>query len=180
MDRVAGSGLWMGFSGPTTYIYKKIRYQKLIDHFRKLYHSQGFREFHSSRLLSKIGIPAPKVYGYGFSLWSSEYESFLLAEFIPNKGTLREVFSRSTVKKRQSLFDELIHHLQLMINHGVYHKDAHPGNILVTEEDHLIWIDNDLSPIRGKRETERLFKKFLRNPLFNEEERERLQTLLEK
>jgi len=154
-------------------VVKKIRPQRLKDHLRKFFRSQAKREALSSRHLTKLGISAPEIYGYGVNLSPiGTYESILLMEYIPNLGTLQEILQSDLDSSvRRNLLEQLKEQLQCMIDAGVYHKDAHLGNILVTYDYRLVWIDNDLSPIKGAREHHRLLKKFKNSSLLHEHEK---------
>ncbi|HFC03521.1 MAG TPA: hypothetical protein ENJ74_01490 [Nitratifractor salsuginis] len=155
------------------FVLKKIRYQKFADHLRKTFRSQAKREALSARALAELGIRTPRIYGYGFNLSPvGPYESVLLMEYFPNIGTLREVFREEPDPSvREILLKKLGRDLQRMVEARIYHKDAHLGNILVTPDYDLIWIDNDLAPIKGPDESKRLLKKFRATPLLDEEEK---------
>jgi len=154
-------------------VVKKIRPQRLKDHLRKFFRSQAKREALSSGYLTKLGISAPEIYGYGINISPiGTYESILLMEYIPNLGTLREILqSDLNSNVRSELLEQLKENLRCMIDAGVYHKDAHLGNILVTYDYHLVWIDNDFSPIKGPRELHKLLKRFNNSPLLSEDEK---------
>ena len=154
-------------------ILKRIQPQKRVDPYRKYFRSQAFRETQGSIKLKKLGLLAPKPLGYGVNLSPfGPYESVLLMEYIPNIGTLREVFREEPDPSvREILLKKLGRDLQRMVEARIYHKDAHLGNILVTPDHDLVWIDNDLAPIKGPDESKRLLKKFRASPLLDEEEK---------
>ncbi|WP_456429232.1 lipopolysaccharide kinase InaA family protein [Nitratifractor sp.] len=154
-------------------ILKRIRPQKRVDPYRKYFRSQALREFRGSIKLEEIGLLAPKPFGYGINLTPLGcYESVLLMEYIPNIGTLREVFREEPDPSvREILLKKLGRDLQRMVEARIYHKDAHFGNVLVTPDHDLVWIDNDLAPIKGPDESKRLLKKFRATPLLDEEEK---------
>jgi len=163
-------------------VIKKIRYQRIADHLRKPFYSQAKRETRASEILNKLSIPAPFILGYGIN-WSplGPYESILFMKYIPNLGTMKEIILQNPPHERRTkLIHQLLDHLSTMIHAGIYHKDAHMDNILVGPDDRLIWIDNDIAPLKGKREMDKLLKKFLASRLLEDEERDqifRLKTL---
>lgn len=161
------------------YVLKKIRPQTLADHFRKPFLSQAKRESDSCRKMSTLGIRTPTIYNFGVNLSPiGRYESMLLMEYIPNIGTLQDVFQlESSPDIRDDLLERVFEDLNRLLNARIYHKDAHPGNILVTTDYDLVWINNDLSPLRGEREYNRLFKKFLRSRIFTDEEKKSIDRL---
>lgn len=160
-------------------LLKRIRYQTMADQLRKPFRSQAKREREASHKLQAIGVNAPSVYAYGINLSPlGGYESMLLMDYVQNLGTMPEFMKEeSNTNIRRQLVEKLCRDLQKMIEASLYHKDAHPGNILVTPSFDLVWIDNDLSPLRGKREYTRLFKKFLRSRIFTKEEKGKIETL---
>jgi len=156
-----------------TVMLKRIRPQKRIDPFRKYFRSQALREYRSTLQLRKLGINVPTPLAYGTNLSPfGKYESILIMEYIPNIGTMREVMAHEANQRvRTKLLKKLGADLQRMMEARLYHKDAHLGNILVTPDYDLVWIDNDLSPIKGPDELKRLLKKFRATPLLTEEEK---------
>jgi len=166
-------------SNDGTIMLKRIRPQKRIDPFRKYFRSQAKREAHSAKFLAKLGIRTPLIYGYGFNLSPfGAYEPVLLMEYIPNIGTLREILEEEASEEVcENLLDNLLSDLRKMIHVDVYHKDVHLGNILVTRTYNLIWIDNDISPIKSSKEYNRLFKKLLNDPLLERKGKKKIREL---
>jgi len=166
-------------SSDGTMMLKRIRPQKRIDPFRKYFPFQAKREVHSAKFLAKLGIRTPLVNSYGFNLSPfGAYESVLLMKYIPNIGTLREILEEEASEEvYENLLDNLLSYLRKMIHAGVYHKDVNFGNILVTRTYNLIWIDNDISPIKSSKEYNRLFKKLLNDPLLERKGKKKIREL---
>jgi len=156
------------------YLLKLIFAQKPADYFRKYHACQAKREFFSSKRLSRIGIDTPEVYGYAFSLIPfTRYDSVLIMEEIDHVGSLSTVLeSIQDSQARRSLFLQLTRDLKTMIDHGVYHKDAHYGNILVRRNGQICWIDNDIGTIYTKKGVDRLLKRFITGSFLEAEDRE--------
>ena len=154
-------------------ILKRIRPQKRIDPYRKFFRSQALREYVGSMRLRTIGLQVPNPLGYGINLSPfGPYESVLLMEYIPNIGTLREVLeNKADSTTRKNLLNQLGNDLKKMINEGVFHKDAHLGNILVSKDYNIFWIDNDISTLKKSGDIDRLLKKFTNNTLISEKEK---------
>lgn len=160
-------------------ILKRIRSQKRIDPYRKYFRSQALRETQAAKRLRDLEIHTPHILGFGVNLSPfGTYESVLLMEYIPNIGTLREILEREKNQAfRETLIKKLERDLERMIEASIYHKDAHPGNILVAADSDLVWIDSDLSPIRGIGEYGRLFEKFLSTQVLTDAERQKIKSL---
>jgi RIO-like serine/threonine protein kinase len=159
-------------NGP--YLLKLIEPQKPADYFRKYHACQARREAEGSRTLAELGIRTPESYAYAFPLFPlSRHDSLFVMEWIDNCGTVSD-FLRTTRKpsERRHILSRIVADIRTMIRHGVYHKDAHYGNILIREDHTICWIDNDISPIRSKQHIHRLLKRFLSNDLLEAGERE--------
>jgi predicted unusual protein kinase regulating ubiquinone biosynthesis (AarF/ABC1/UbiB family) len=60
-----------------------------------------------------------------------------------------------------------------MIRNGVFHKDAHYGNILLQKSGSIVWIDNHISPIRSKKDIKNLLKRFIYTDVITDSEIEK-------
>ncbi len=153
---------------------KKIKIQKAKDHFVKLVNPQALREKNSSLILNSLGIPSPKIYCHARNiLFGKEYESILLMEKIDNIGTVRELLT-STIdqKTRKKLLERIIMHIQIMISNGIYHKDAHYNNLLLSKNFDVVWIDNDIGKISDTHHLLRFVRKFIKPNYISLEEKE--------
>lgn len=124
------------------------------DTLRKYFHSQAKREFTASLTLQSIGVATPAVFGYAFSVSPfSRYESILFMEYKEDTANgfefladnhdheLRKVFLKKVAGDINAMYKNLLHH-----------RDCNFGNILVGEDMSLLWIDNDMRPIKSRQE----------------------------
>jgi RIO-like serine/threonine protein kinase len=131
------------------------------DSIRKYFHSQAKREFRASLRLQSIGIATPKVFGYAYSISPiSRYESILFMEYKEGMangfGFLANTHDR---RLRKDFLKNVAGDINTMYKNCLHHRDCNFGNILVGEDMHLLWIDNDLKIIRNDKES----KKYLRD-----------------
>ncbi len=156
------------------YALKTIYPQKAADAVRRLWNSQGYREAKGSRLLRSMGIATPKIYGWGFAIYSpSGFDSFILMQKITDSRPLRDYLNAAdlSISFRHSLLSRVREDLQKMIMAGIYHKDAHFKNILL-DQNTPIWIDNDIGKLNSYKKLQRFLHRFQTPEYLDVSERE--------
>jgi tRNA A-37 threonylcarbamoyl transferase component Bud32 len=153
------------------YALKKIRYQKFADYVRKPFRSQAKREAYSSRWMQQHKILSPKIYGWGFSLFSpSGYESLLLMENIENIGSVADFLKKTQdLEKRNEVILHIRDDLLSFIEHGYLHKDTQFNNLLLSKNLELYWVDNDISKL-DESLWKRYEEKMLKSKLLSKED----------
>ncbi len=162
------------------YVVKRSKVQKFADYTRKVYRSQAKREYISTSLMDNIGIKTPKVYGYAVYLNPfSAYDSILLMERVENIGTMADIF-KSKIERyhRKIMFENFKRDLKSFIDNGIYHRDAHFNNILITKDYETVWIDNDISALKGNKERVKFLSKFIKRDFLSESEKEIISSII--
>ena len=137
-------------------LVKRIRPQKAADYLRRSFYSQARREHLGSVRMAAAEFSVPESAGYAFNLlpWSG-FDSLFFCRFLDQCISAAEFLQTVTDSAaRQTVIRAGAHDLALMLRKGLFHKDAHFGNILLhpATPGRLYWIDNDVVPFRpGER-----------------------------
>ena len=124
------------------------------DTIRKYFRSQAKREFTASLTLQSIGIATPTVFGYAFSVSPfSRYESILFVEYIRGAANGMEFLANTCDSAlRKDFLKNVAGDIRTMYKNRLHHRDCNFGNILVGKGLNLLWIDNDVRPIKNRQE----------------------------
>lgn len=88
-----------------------------------------------------LGVSAPKPLLY-VSKGSYLYSTWLVMEEIPHSRTLVEV-SRNEVDLVPGVMDRVAQQVRILVKNRVCHVDLHPGNVLVSKDNHVSIVDFD-------------------------------------
>lgn len=122
---------------------------------KRLLRSKVKREFHSSLLLERHGIPCVDYVAWG----QKGTEGFLLTAACPNAEPLENAWAKLRYKEaqRRMLVEQSVQLIAAMWKANIFHPDLHRGNILaVQEQDHFRL---ELLDVYGIRKVRNLSKK---------------------
>jgi 3-deoxy-D-manno-octulosonic acid kinase len=88
-----------------------------------------------------ILAPEPIAYAYRGALF---YRCWLVTREIPFQSSLSEV-SRSDLQTALAMIPSVAVQISRLIEHGIWHVDLHPGNILIDHHGKIHLIDFDRS-----------------------------------
>jgi 3-deoxy-D-manno-octulosonic acid kinase len=112
----------------------------------------------------QLGINAPKPIAYAYK-GGSFYKGWLVTEKIHNQQTLVKL-AMADLPKAEKASMKLLDQISKMIDNRIFHKDLHPGNVLVTDTDKIYIIDFDKACIfNGSKQqlTSRYIKRWKRS-----------------
>lgn len=103
--------------------------------------SRGEKEYRWLEAVRLIGLAAPPPIAFAFT-GRFIGQCWLVTAAIPRHCSLIQI-SRKDDSRRQAIYRQLTRQIQTLIRHGIWHRDLHPGNVLVDENDtpHLIDFD---------------------------------------
>lgn len=103
--------------------------------------SRAEREFETLRAVRALGVNAPEPVAFASHgrIW---YQAWLVTRRIAHRTSLAEL-GRSDEDAARDLTFKLVDQLSVLIRHGIFHIDLHPGNVLVGEDDSLHLLDFD-------------------------------------
>lgn len=98
-------------------------------------------EYKILQTVRSIGVHAPEPLAYieDGEFW---YRAWLVTREIPSKQSLLEV-SRTDEQKTITLCQEVGRQIGLLVRHGIYHIDLHPGNVVIGTDDTVYLVDFD-------------------------------------
>lgn len=131
------------------------------DALRRYVNCQGKREFLSTRWIKALGLRAPEVLGYGIAMSPFDrYDSLVFMRMLDNFQSLKHILrTRPEGARCGALVTQAAAEMGLIYRHGLHLNDSHFGNILVSDNGTVIWIDNDIRRSSGfKRQRQRLHK----------------------
>lgn len=103
------------------------------------YRSQA--EFETLHQVREIGVQAPEPVAFAVR-GGILYHAWLVTKELPNVRALSEV-SLSAPGSARAVMPAVINQIRILIRHGIYHVDLHPGNVLVDENNRVYFIDFD-------------------------------------
>ncbi|MGO2132590.1 MAG: hypothetical protein ACTH3D_06770 [Halomonas sp.] len=112
---------------------------------RGLFQFDARKEYRCGRILQHMGLATPRYYGWGISLNPfNRNASLLLMEHIRDARPGGAVFETLDQQQRLALLDTLCQDIAHIARHGYALRDLHYNNLLITNDDKLIWIDTHL------------------------------------
>jgi len=106
-----------------------------------LLRTRGEKEYRWLETVRQIGLAAPRPIAFAFT-GRFIGQCWLVTAAIPRHCSLVKI-SRESDSRRQAIYRQLAIQIQSLIRHGIWHRDLHPGNVLVDEYGmpHLIDFD---------------------------------------
>lgn len=107
----------------------------------RLSQSRSRKEFKMLDRVREYGIHAPEPVAYieRGEFW---YQAWLVTKVIPGAQTLIDI-AYSNEERAIARGQEAARQIGLLIKHGIYHVDLHPGNVVVAEDDTVYLVDFD-------------------------------------
>lgn len=139
----------------------------LVDNLAKLVGlSPAWKEAAGNRLLSDLGIKTARVKAKISPLNPfNPYRSMLISDFIQHARPLNQYFRNlESSSERQRIIQRVATELRSMHRAGIYFRDFYFGNILITDDQELYWIDTEVKFYA--RHPERAQQRFLRKLSF--------------
>jgi RIO-like serine/threonine protein kinase len=103
--------------------------------------SRGEKEYRWLAAVRQIGLAAPRPIAFAFT-GRLIGQCWLVTAAIPRHCSLIRISQQHGVQ-RQAIYGKLTAQIQLLIRHGIWHRDLHPGNVLVDEKGTPYVIDFD-------------------------------------
>jgi serine/threonine-protein kinase RIO1 len=103
--------------------------------------SRGEKEFRWLDVVRQIGLTAPRPIAFA-STGRFIGQCWLVTTAIPRHWSLIQI-SQQHDDRRQAIYGKLTIQIQTLIRHGIWHRDLHPGNVLVDENGTPHIIDYD-------------------------------------
>jgi RIO-like serine/threonine protein kinase len=124
--------------------------------------SRGEKEFHWLEIVRHIGLTAPRPIAFA-STGRFIGQCWLITATIPRHCSLIQI-SRQPGDRRQAIYGKLATQIQTLIRHGIWHRDLHPGNVLVDENGmpHIIDFDKARYLKNRRRLTAKYVKRWAR------------------
>ncbi len=91
-----------------------------------------------------LRVPDPVAFAYRGVLF---YNSWLVTREISDACTLAELSLKES-NRIYGVLQDVNRQIFLLINHGIYHPDLHPGNVLVDVSSQVYFLDFDKTKIR--------------------------------
>ncbi|WP_051234065.1 hypothetical protein [Halomonas halocynthiae] len=112
---------------------------------RWLFQFDARKEYHCGRILQRLGLSTPQYYGWGVSLNPfNPNASLLLMEHLQHARPSSEVFATLDHQQRLAFLNTLCQDIAQIVRHGYTLRDLHYNNLLVANDNKLIWIDTHL------------------------------------
>lgn len=103
--------------------------------------SRGEKEFRWLATVRQIGLAAPRPIAFA-STGRFIGQCWLITAAIPRHRSLIRI-SQQPGDQCQAIYGKLSSQIQTLIRHGIWHRDLHPGNVLVDENGTPYVIDFD-------------------------------------
>lgn len=103
--------------------------------------ARGEKEFHWLATVRQLGLTAPRPIVFA-STGRLIGQCWLITAAIPRHRSLIRICQQHD-DRRYSIYGKLTMQIQTLIHHGIWHRDLHPGNVLVDEDGtpHIIDFD---------------------------------------
>jgi 3-deoxy-D-manno-octulosonic acid kinase len=124
--------------------------------------TRGEKEFRWLATVRHIGLAAPQPIAFA-STGRFIGQCWLVTAAIPRHRSLTQV-SQQNDDQRQIIYDKLAMQVGTLINHRIWHRDLHPGNILVDDNGtpHIIDFDKACYLKNRRRLTAKYRKRWTR------------------
>lgn len=128
---------------------KVIQRLKHVDFVRMCWKNIARREFESAQMLMNAGlrVPEPRAWYRNWNLFSW-VDSVFVAEFLDGLTNGVDFLKQGAASPalREAFLCRYFVDLRRMLDAGLLHLDAHPGNVLWSgqEREALVWLDNDV------------------------------------
>lgn len=110
------------------------------------------KEYTSLKILKRAGLATPRCHGWGISLNpGNSNASLLLTELIHDARPGGEVFDEMNEPDRLDFLERFCTEVVQLARHGYVHRDLHYNNLLIRQDNKIIWIDTNVRKIRDKR-----------------------------
>ena len=103
--------------------------------------SRSEREFEILEQVRALGIAAPEPVAW-INRGGFLYETWLVTKEVPGHQTLADI-SLEDEARAADLIPQVVTGIRKLIELGLWHLDLHPGNVLVDEAGHAIFLDFD-------------------------------------
>ena len=111
----------------------------LGDRYFKLAPCRARTEFEILLRAASPGINVPEPLAF-LQRGKWIYQCWLMTRFVPNRGTLAQISKgESSIECMGQVADQT----RQMIDHGIYHVDFHPGNVILGEDGRVYLLDFD-------------------------------------
>lgn len=107
----------------------------------RLAQSRSRKEFKILERVRELGINAPEPVAY-IEYGEFWYKAWLVTKRIPGAVTLIDI-AYSDESRAIQLGKEVARQIGVLIRHGVYHVDLHPGNIVISKDNQVYLVDFD-------------------------------------
>lgn len=105
-------------------------------------------EFELLQRVRELGIHAPEPIAF-LVRGGLLYKGWLVTKEIPNQQTLAEI-SLQDEERLARIMQRFVAEVRLLVQHGIYHVDLHPGNVLVDDQDAVYLLDFDKARVFGR------------------------------
>ncbi len=103
--------------------------------------SRGEKEFQWLEVARAIGLAAPRPVAFAYK-GQCMGPCWLVMTTIPRQRSLIQITQEKS-DHRQSVYEGVVAQIRILIHHGIWHRDLHPGNVLVDEKGTAHIIDFD-------------------------------------
>jgi len=118
---------------------------------RWLGQSDARKEFLSLQILRRAGLATPRCHGWGVSLDPGNRNgSLLLMEHVQNARPGGEVFDELDEQGRLAFLERFCQEVARLARAGYVHRDLHYNNLLIDEDENIVWIDAHLRRLPTK------------------------------
>jgi tRNA A-37 threonylcarbamoyl transferase component Bud32 len=111
------------------------------DTYVNVFKTRGEKEFLWLEIVRRIGIKAPTPVAFAATgRWVGQ--CWLVTTVVPKHRSLIQ-FSRDNDDRRERVYRHAGEQVRTLIRHGIWHRDLHPGNVLVSDQNVPFLIDFD-------------------------------------
>ena len=140
-----------------------VKWLARIFHERILWQADSIKEFQGSKIFKRAGLCVAKSYGYAIALNPyNKHSSIFFLEYIPSATRGIDYFNQAESDEKLHFIDRFCQDISNLAKINFYSRDAHFGNILITKENDVIWVDTHVYrlPILEKHKYQTLFRFF--------------------
>lgn len=122
---------------------------------RLLLQTDAHTEFRGNRRYRSAGLSPVVAHGWGVALNPlNRLGSVYVMDYLADAVSGKKFFEQAGEEERRAFLDAFCDDVVRLARHGLYSRDAHLDNLLVTGEGRFVWIDTRLSRLpfsRGRR-----------------------------